>query len=164
MKRFFVRHQAATSPRHWLLAGLGGFIAIGLTGGLSVWTGAPLLMAPFGASCVLLFSLPGSPLSQPPNVIGGHLLATAIGLIFHALFPGEWWAAALAVSAAISLMAAFRVTHPPAGADPLVVFAEAPGAEFLFFPVLIGSLVLVATAWGYHKLCRADYPLPASRD
>ena len=115
-------------------------------------------MAPFGASCVLLFSVSGSPLSQPANVIGGHVVATLVGLVLRLLLPNEWWAAALAVGLAIALMAALRVTHPPAGADPLVVFATDPSFGFLVLPVLSGAVVLVSVATLFHKSSGTVYP------
>ena len=96
-------------------------------------------MAPFGATCVLLFSVPNSPLSQPANVIGGHLVSTAIGLLLHAMLPVEWWSLGLAVGLAIAAMAVLRVTHPPAGADPLVVFFDSPGWAYPGLPVAFGS-------------------------
>jgi CBS-domain-containing membrane protein len=65
MRAFFLPHQPPQSLRHIMLAGLGGPVAIGIIGALSAYAGTPLLMAPFGASCVLLFSVHASPLSQP---------------------------------------------------------------------------------------------------
>lgn len=162
MRSFFVRHQAPLSARSMLVAGLGGVVAIAVVGVLTAYGPTPLLMAPFGASCVLLFSVSGSPLSQPANVIGGHVLSTLVGLVLHLLLPDAWWAAALAVGVAIALMAALRVTHPPAGADPLVVFAAAPGFDFLLFPVLSGSVLLVLVATLYHRLSGTAYPLRAA--
>lgn len=160
MRRYITRHQPPHKPHHTLLAGLGGLLAIAIAGGLSVYAGTPMLIAPFGASCVLLFSLPASPLSQPANVVGGHVLATAVALALHTVLPGEWWAAALAVGVAISLMAALRVTHPPAGADPLLVFAAAhPEWSYLVMPVLAGSVSLVAIASLYHRATGTTYPL-----
>lgn len=159
MLSFFARHQPAQPMRTVLLAGLGGIVAIGLIGAFSAFAHAPLLMAPFGASCVLLFSLPGSPLSQPANVIGGHGVAALTGLVLRLLLPNEWWAVALAVGMAIGLMAALRVTHPPAGADPLVVFAADPDFSFLVLPVLSGALALVAIATLFHKANGVAYPL-----
>jgi CBS-domain-containing membrane protein len=116
-------------------------------------------MAPFGASCVLLFSLSGSPLSQPANVIGGHFISTLVGLVLRLLFPNEWWAAALAVGLAIALMSALRITHPPAGADPLVVFAADPDFSFLVFPVLSGASALVAVATLFHRVSGTTFPI-----
>ena len=79
MRHFFIRHQPAQPTRHALLAGLGGFVAVALVGALTTYAHALLIMAPFGASCVLLFALPTSPLSQPANVIGGHVVAALCG-------------------------------------------------------------------------------------
>ncbi len=158
MRHFITRHQPAQPWRVTLLAGLGGLLAIGCVAALSSYMHAPLLIAPFGASCVLLFAAPNSPLSQPAHVVGGHVLATAIGLLLHAFLPNEWWAVALAVGMAIALMGAFRVTHPPAGADPLLVFALSPGLEFLLLPVLTGACTLVAVAVLFHRASGVTYP------
>ncbi|MBP1873673.1 hypothetical protein LPJGGPFB_03098 [Ensifer adhaerens] len=159
MRHFFFRHQPPIHIGRGLIAGIGGLVAIAAVGALTNIVGEPLLMAPFGASCVLIFSVAGSPLSQPANVVGGHLVATFVGLVLRALFPNEWWAVGLAVGAAIALMAALRITHPPAGANPLVVFASDPGFEFLLFPVLTGSLILVAVGTLFHRFGKVEYPL-----
>ncbi|MGB5301207.1 MAG: HPP family protein [Thiogranum sp.] len=135
-----------------LKAGIGGLLAIAAVAWLSTVSGNPLLMAPFGATCVLLYSVPNSPLSQPANVIGGHLVSTAIGLLLHMFLPVEWWSLGLAVGLAIAAMAVLRVTHPPAGADPLVVFFDNPGWAFLGLPVALGSLALIVIAWLFHRL------------
>lgn len=159
MPGFFTRHQPAQPLRGVVLAGLGGLLAIGLIGALTAWAQTPLLMAPFGASCVLLFSAPSSPFSQPANLVGGHLAATLVGLLLRTLLPDVWWAAALAVGLAIAVMAALRVTHPPAGADPLVVFAEGPGMGFLLMPVLAGACALLAVATLFHRANGVVWPL-----
>ena len=159
MLSFFTRHQPAPSIRNVFLAGLGGLLAIGSVGAYSAYAHTPLIMAPFGASCVLLFSLPGSPLSQPANVIGGHFISTLCGMVLRFLFPNEWWAAALGVGLAIALMSALRVTHPPAGADPLVVFTADPDFSFLVFPVLSGASALVAVATLFHRVSGTTFPM-----
>lgn len=92
------------------------------------------------------------------NVIGGHVVATLVGLLLRLIFPNEWWAVAIAVGLAIGMMAALRITHPPAGADPLVVFSTDPGFGFLLFPVLTGAIALVCVATAFHKLTRTAYP------
>ncbi|MFW8634052.1 HPP family protein [Cribrihabitans pelagius] len=139
-------------------AGFGGFLAIACLSLLSQQAELMLLMAPFGASCVLLFLVPASPLSQPANVIGGHAVATLIGLAANAVLPDSGWAMALGVGLAITAMALLRLAHPPAGADPLVVFASDPGLGFLLFPVISGAAVLVAVAMLYHRLSGGSYP------
>lgn len=158
MSSFLARLQPPQPLRSVLFAGLGGLIAIGVIGALTAISQTPLIMAPFGASCVLLFSLPASPLSQPANVVGGHLLSTLIGLLLRLALPDVWWAQALAVGLVIAAMAALRLTHPPAGADPLVVFAADPGFDFLVLPVLIGSCALVAVAAVFHRVSGTPYP------
>lgn len=152
LESFFVRQQPRQSCHSIIKAGIGGVIAIAILALLSLWTDSLWLMAPFGATCVLLFSVPTSPLSQPINVIAGHLISTSIGLALHTFLPTSWWAIALAVGLAIAAMAAIRITHPPAGADPLVVFLENPGWDYLGFPVLSGSIILVVVAWAFHHI------------
>lgn len=162
MKSYIARHQPHQPLHLSVTAGIGGLIAIGVLGALSVYSGSPLIMAPFGASCVLLFSAPASPLSQPANVIGGHLISTLVGLLVRLVLPNEWWAVAIAIGLAIGIMSALRLTHPPAGADPLVVFAENPGFEFLIMPVLIGTTFLVLIASIYHRYTKGIYPIGKS--
>jgi len=159
MRHFITRHQPTQPWRVTLLAGLGGLLAIGCVAALSNYMHTPLLIAPFGASCVLLFAAPNSPLSQPAHVVGGHVVATAVGLVLHAFLPNEWWAVALAVGLAIALMGALRVTHPPAGANPLLVFTLSPGWDFLFMPVLAGACALVAIAVLFHRSNGVIYPV-----
>jgi CBS-domain-containing membrane protein len=141
-----------------LLPGLGGFIAIFLgyyAGDLSQLS---LLMAPFGASCVLVFALPDSPLAQPRNVIGGHLLSSFVGLLLLGLCGVHAWSVALAVGLAILLMQLTRTIHPPAGADPIVIMLAGAGWNFLITPVLAGAVLIVAVGFLYHKATKAQYP------
>jgi len=125
----------------------------------------PLLMAPFGASCVLLFLLPNSPLSQTKSVIGGHLLSSTVGLLmvfFMAHFPVKFFgkisslmmnvAVALSVGLAISLMGALNIVHPPAGANPIVILLAQQSADFQLFPGLSGAVILVLIALSHQKL------------
>lgn len=154
------RHQPRQKPHAVLKAGLGGAIAILIISALSHTTGNPWLMAPFGATCVLLFSAPNSPLSQPANVVGGHMVAALIAFGIMAVLPVTWWSIAIAAGLSIAAMAALRITHPPAGATPLVVMATAPGLSFLLFPTLLGSVTLVAVAMLFHRLPPVTvYPL-----
>jgi len=144
---------------HSLISGAGGAIGIFLLSVFTIGTGSPLLMAPFGASCVLLFAVPDSPLSQPKNVIGGHFISALVGVVFVLLWPASPLALSLAVAVAIILMVIFKVTHPPAGADPIVILMGAKGFSFLLFPVLSGSILLVLIAYVFHRLtAQHTYP------
>lgn len=126
----------------------GGMLSISILAFLAGFYRVPLITAPFGATCVLLYALPESPLAQPRSVIGGHLLSTFIGLaVFQLLGPG-FWEMELAVGLTIGLMQFTRTVHAPAGADPIVVFlAGGLSWSFLFTPVFIGSVALVAIAY-----------------
>jgi CBS-domain-containing membrane protein len=133
-------------PKTALIGLCGGFIAIGILALLTDITSTMWLMAPFGASCVLAFGVWDAPLSQPRNIVGGHLVSTSIGLILFHLFGNEVWVIALGIGLSIALMHVTRTTHPPAGADPIVVILAGSPWSFLLTPVLMGSLVIVLTA------------------
>lgn len=128
---------------------VGGTAGIFMLSVLGEYTGVPWLMAPFGATCVLLFAVPASPLAQPRNVIGGHIVTAFIGILVLYVAGSSSLALALAVGLAIMLMQALRVVHPPAGANPVVIILAGKsviGLSFLITPVLIGSVGLVIIA------------------
>ncbi|MCB2100212.1 MAG: HPP family protein [Rhodobacterales bacterium] len=163
MRRLITRHQPLFPCACWFKAGLGGGLGIALVAWLAQVSGQPFLIAPLGASAVLLYAAPSSPLAQPANVVGGHVLAAVVSLILRDLLPMDWWSVGLAVGVVMGLMVALRLTHPPAGADPIVVFMTDPGSAFLFAPILGGSLLLVALAFVLHRLPpRTAYPLSAA--
>lgn len=137
----------APSLKFILISSIGATIAIAITGWLSVLSGTPWLMAPFGASCVLAFGVPDSPLAQPRAIVGGHLVATAVGLLVLFTLGDGWLAAACSVGLALAAMQITRTLHAPAGADPLVVIAAHTSIGYLVSPVLLGSLVIVLIAY-----------------
>lgn len=156
------RQQSSQPLANVIKSGIGGLLTIAVLAWISQYLTTPWLMAPFGASCVLLFSVPASPLSQPANVFWGHVVSTGIGLILHEVLPVEWWSLGLAVGLAIAIMAYLKVTHPPAGADPLVVFFTSPGWDYLVFPVMAGCLLMIVIAWLFHLLPPSiNYPVTA---
>lgn len=149
----------------WIKSGLGAMVGMGFVGWLGSVTAEPFLIAPFGASCVLLFGVPKSPLAQPANVIGGHMLAAVVALGFRSFLPPDWWAVAIVVGLVIGLMVAVRLTHPPAGATPVVIMLSDPGPMFLLEPMLVGTVALVAIAWVVHKLPpHTPYPMVQEPD
>ncbi|HEY0232528.1 MAG TPA: HPP family protein [Dokdonella sp.] len=142
-----------------LLAGLGGFVAIGTLAVLTTRFDVLLLLGSFGASCVLLFGYPDAPFAQPANVIGGHLISTLIGLAALHICGVHPWSLGLAVGGAVMAMMATRTVHPPAGSNPVIVFLSQPGWSFVFFPVLTGAVVLVLIALVYNNAVRKHrYP------
>ncbi|NLR97617.1 HPP family protein [Rhizobium sp. P38BS-XIX] len=134
-----------------LISGFGGFLVIYILSQLSGALGMLLLVAPFGASCVLVFALPQSPLAQPRNVIGGHLISAFIGIAIFGLLGAHPLSFALAVGLAIAAMQATETLHPPAGADPIVVLATGASWSFLLTPMLAGTILIVAAAYCYHR-------------
>lgn len=137
-----------------LWAGSGAALAIGLLGWMNLSWHAALVMAPFGASCVLLFSLPHSPLARPKNVLGGHLLAACVGLAVSWLPLPVELQMALGVGLAIALMQQLDIIHPPAGANPLLILMTGLDLPFLWRTVLPGTLLLMALAYGFQWLRR----------
>lgn len=125
------------------LAGLGACLAIMLLGWLDMIWQSTLLMAPFGASCVLLFSLPDSPLARPLNVLGGHLLSATVGLVVQLLPLPMELKLALGVGLSIALMQGLGLIHPPAGANPLLILLTTQSWPFLWQTVLPGALLLI---------------------
>lgn len=141
-----------TSLNEVFFAFCGGFIAIAIIGYLTETYNNLYVMSSFGASCVLLFGFPKSPFSQPRNVIAGHFFSTLIGLICLYVFGNVWWAMAIALASAIAIMILTRTVHPPAGSNPINVFLLDASFEFLFFPSLVGSIILVVVALFYNNL------------
>ena len=141
------------------IAGLGGFVVIFILAQLTASFHSALLIAPFGASCVLVFGLPQSPLAQPKNVIGGHLISTVVGLAVFYILGASPLSFGLGVGIAIVAMLLTGTTHPPAGADPIVVILAKVAWPFLFSPVLIGAVAIVVIGLIYHRLVsRRRYP------
>jgi len=138
---------------------IGGFITIFVLAYLTQVTSTSWLMAPFGASCVLAFGVWNAPLSQPRNIIGGHFISTLVGLIVYHFLGNDTWTLALGVGAAIACMMITKTTHPPAGADPIVVILGAYTWNYLVTPVLIGSIAIVLIALLVNNLrSNREYP------
>lgn len=114
-----------------------------------------LLLAPIGASAVLVFAVPASPLAQPWPVIGGNSISALIGLGAAYLIGGSGLAAAIAVPLAILLMSFARCLHPPGGAVALL--AATTGAA-LPLPIALGSMLLVGVALLFYRFTGRAYP------
>lgn len=156
------RHEPKGHALTHLKSGIGAILAISLVGLMAVLTGLPMLIAPFGATAVLLFGQPRSPLAQPANIIGGYLIAAIVASVALWLFPDAWAASAGAVGISIALMAILRVTHPPAGAIPLVAFASHFDLPMLAAVVLAGSALMIVIGVLHHRIPpRQQYPLRA---
>lgn len=135
-----------------VLAGLGSCMTIAVLAEANTLTNLQLIIAPFGASCALVFGAPASPLARPRNVIGGHLISAALGLLAASLIVSPPLAMSAGVGLAIAGMLLTGTLHPPAGANPIVVVLSAASWGFLITPVLMGTLAIVAIGTLYHRL------------
>lgn len=166
--RGFLPIQTRTSPAEWLRASCGACVGITLAAFLSALSmgqpgATPLLIAPMGASAVLLFALPASPLAQPWPILAGNLVAAFVGVTSALLIPSPLIAASVAAGVATGFMAALRCTHPPSGAVALTAVLGGPavhaaGYHFLLVPVLLNSVLLTLAALAYNNLTGASYP------
>lgn len=141
-----------------IIAGVGATLAISLLAYLELLIpNALILMAPFGATAVLVFGLPESPLAQPKNVIFGHMVTGIIGLFFIQYIAVTPLTLGLATGLGVSAMLLSKTTHPPAGANPILIMlaGEAFGWSFLITPVLVGSIVIVLMGKGVQKFKKA---------
>ena len=102
------------------------------------------LIASFGSSMVLLYGYPESPFAQPKNVFFGHLLTAVVGLFFLYFVPLPLYAIIpLAVGFGVGLMILLNVTHPPAGGNPIIVIMGSVSVDYLFSPVITGSIIIL---------------------
>lgn len=148
--------------REHLWAFVGSFIGLGVISYLHYNTLAAadltLLIGSFGASCVLIYGVIKSPLAQPRNLVGGHLLSALLGVAVAKLRPDLIWVAApLAVSLSIILMQVTKTLHPPGGATALIAVTGGEGIRSLGFlyvisPVLTGVFILLATALIFNNI------------
>jgi len=142
-------------------AALGAALGL-LLADLALWglgAGQTALIAPFGASAFLIFSVPGSPLAQPwPAVVGNTVSAlSALAVLLLGLPPLA--TICLAVLLAIVAMALTRSLHPPGGAVAIATVLAAPAFSFALIPVAAGSAALVLGGILWHRALGRPYPL-----
>lgn len=161
-------HPLAVSKKHVMIASLGAGIGLILTSLLSHWVLGELnlwFVAPVGASAVLLFGVPASPLAQPWAIVGGNTLSALAGVTVSQLIPNPAIACGVAACLAILLMFQLRCLHPPGGAVALTAILGGPtvnqlGYHFVLTPVLLNSLTLALLAILFNNLAGRRYPHP----
>ena len=127
------------------LAGIFSFITILILTTLTYKTPYGLfLIASFGSTMVLLYGYPESPFAQPKNIIVGHFLTSFVGIIFlNFVHLPIFINIPLAVGFGVMLMILFKVTHPPAGGNPIIVIIGSVSYDYLLTPVIVGSVIVV---------------------
>ena len=167
-------HTAALLPQAplghlgWVRGAVGALLAIAVTalasglilGGIT--PALPMIVAPMGASAVLVFNLPASPLAQPWPVMGGNLVSASAGLLAGMITGSPWLASGLAVGLSIGGMALARCLHPPGGGTALLFALGATGAEHWgaehLLPVAVNVLLLAACGWLYNNATGHAWP------
>ncbi|MDE3011756.1 MAG: HPP family protein [Pseudomonadota bacterium] len=151
-----------------LRSGAGALLGLLLTAVLARFVvrdvhAAVWLIAPMGASAVLLFAVPASPLAQPWSLLGGNLVAALVGVACQQWCPLPWLAPALAGGLAIGAMLALRCLHPPSGAVALTAVLGGPaihqlGFGYVLWPVEANSLLLLSCALLFNPAAGRRYP------
>ena len=143
------------------LAGIFSIITIGVLTVLTYKTTYGIfLIASFGSTMVLLYGYPESPFAQPKNIILGHFLTALIGIIFLNFVPLPIFLnIPVAVGFGVMFMILLKVTHPPAGGNPIIVIIGSVSFDYLLTPVLIGSIIVVLFGVIINKfLFKKEYP------
>lgn len=134
-----------------ILTGIGAFLGLSFIGLIAQSVHQMLIIAPFGATAVLLFSAPESQFSKPWNVLVSYLLSTIIGFLILRYSNGQWLAIGVGFGVVIMLMHVFKAIHPPAGANFLIV-TQGHITFYLLWPLLIGLITLIIIGISMHKI------------
>jgi CBS-domain-containing membrane protein len=135
-----------------------GLVIAGLTY-LDREIGTVVLLGTFGATSLLVFVYPDSPVSQPRSVLGAHIIGATMGLICFHTIGHQWWSLGIAVGLTVALMKFLGVVHPPATSNPIVVFLNKAGWLFILSPTIAGALIIIFLALFYHNMTReANWP------
>ncbi len=156
MARYVVYKETLIDFKDHVWTFIGSFLGIAVIGFLNesrfAKTDTVFLIGSFGATAVLVFGIVNSPLAQPRNLIGGHVLSALVGVTMHYLLPNEvWLSSALAVSSSIVVMQMTKTLHPPGGATALIANIGSEkilglGYWYVLNPVLSGVLILLLIA------------------
>ena len=166
--RVFVPRLAGGNLNDRLIACVGAGLGVlaAATAGLGVQNilpALPFLIAPIGASAVLVFAVPASPLAQPWPVFGGNVVAACVGVTVLHLVPHPLAAIAIAVASAIMVMSLLRCLHPPSGAVAIttILGGQAIVDAGYLYPISVvaaNSAALIGAGWLFHRFTGHSYP------
>ncbi|MBL3590802.1 MAG: HPP family protein [gamma proteobacterium endosymbiont of Lamellibrachia anaximandri] len=155
MFRHIVGLKRVMTEKEFVISVVGAFIgtliATFFSNGILQAEAMPLILASTGASAILIFSLPFSPVSQPWNLVGGHLVSAFAGVSCYLLIPNDLLAASVSIPCAMLLMHLLRCMHPPGGATAITAVVgganvHALGYAFIVIPVFINAIILLSIA------------------
>ena len=143
-----------------LVAGAAASAIIGVLSFLSFETSTGFwLMFSFGSTTLIVLIFYESEFAQPSNIFFGHLLGIIIGILFNEFFGVSFITLGLSVGTTVSLMMYFKKIHPPAAANPLIALFADVSLNYIIFPVLVGSVVIIILSILINKLLlKRDYP------
>ena len=143
-----------------LASGLSSAFVISILAFLTLETSAGVwLMFSFGATVFLIFVLYDLDTAQPKNVFFGHLISIIVGIVFNETIGLSFYSLGLSVGFAVILMIYFKVMHPPAASNPLVALSMDLSYDFILFPVITGTVVIIIMSIVINKfILKRNYP------
>ena len=143
-----------------IVSGLSAAIVIGVLAFLTLRTSAGVwLMFSFGATVFIVFVLYNLETAQPKNIFFGHLVSVLVGIIFNETIGFSFYSLGLSVGVAVALMVYLKVMHPPAASNPLVVLFTDVSFDFVLFPVITGTIVIILMSVFINKIIlKRNYP------
>ena len=143
-----------------IASGISASIVISLLAYFTLETAAGIwLMFSFGATVFLVFVLYDLDTAQPKNIFFGHLISMIVGIVFNDTLGLSFYTLGLSVGVAVILMVYFKVMHPPAASNPLVALFMDLSFDYILFPVITGSIVIILSAIFINKvIMKRNYP------
>ncbi len=143
-----------------ILSGISAAIVISLLAFLTLETSAGIwLMFSFGATVFIAFVLYNLETAQPKNIFFGHLISILVGIFFNETIGLSFYSLGLSVGIAIILMVYFKVMHPPAASNPLVALSMDLSFDFILFPVVTGTIVIIIMSILINRIIlKRNYP------
>ena len=143
-----------------IVSGISAAIVIGILAFLTLETSAGVwLMFSFGATVFIVFVLYDLETAQPKNIFFGHLISILVGIIFNETIGLSFYSLGLSVGIAVILMVYFKVMHPPAASNPLVAIFMDLSFDFVLFPVIIGTILIILLSIFINKIIlKRNYP------
>ena len=136
--------------RAMLLGVLGATIGIIALQFITNVSGVELVAASFGATFVLIFAIPDSPVVKPRNIIGGYLISTSIALLVFEFIGNDPFSLGLAFGLSFVFMQLTKTLHPPAGSIPLLILFVPPDWKFVLTPILVGVILILVYSKFYN--------------
>ena len=143
-----------------IVSGLSATVVISILAFLTLRTSSGIwLMFSFGATVFIVFVLYNLETAQPKNIFFGHLVSVIVGIVFNEIIGFSFYSLGLSVGVAVALMVYLKVMHPPAASNPLVVLFTDVSFDFILFPVITGTILIILMSVFINKIIlKRNYP------